>query len=69
MLVVSRHDAIGAPSPGHSQVILTIPPSDEPRTVIFDVVELRGLKVRIGITADQEINIVRGELLDQARAA
>ena len=56
MLVLSRKKS--------EQVIITVPPSAETRTVSMMVVEIRGDKVRVGFDADRDITINRKEVAD-----
>lgn len=56
MLVLSRKKNEG--------IIITVPPSTEPTIVEVVVVEVRGDKTRIGLTADEKVVIHRKEVQD-----
>ena len=46
-------------------ILITVPPSTEPRTITIEVI--RGThSQRWGITADKDVNVVRGEVLLRA---
>lgn len=69
MLVLSRQRRPASGCNGKSLIKLTIPPSAEPRVITFDVVDIRPTNVRVGIEADRDVAIWRGELDAAAQPA
>ena len=57
MLALSRKE--------NESLILTIPPSDQERTVIITVVEQKGCRVKLATEAPREIEIHRLEVWDR----
>lgn len=61
MLVISRKK--------HEKVIVEIPPSDVPRTLVLQVIRCGGAPIRLGFEGPEEIRILRSELQGKGRAA
>lgn len=43
-------------------IVITVPPSAEPQEVRVTVVEIRGLKARLGVVAKREVTVDREEI-------
>lgn len=69
MLVLSRKEQPASGPNEKSSIIMTIPPSAVPQTVTVNVLSIRPNNVRLGIEADRDIAIWRGELDAAAKPA
>jgi len=54
MLILTRY--------ANEDVIITVPPSEKPRTIVVRAVEIDGRRMRLGFTAESEVVINRMEV-------